>query len=99
MKTCRTRQPRPWSRASKCRCPARAIAKSAAVGGENSDIDNSGLPENIQQLLKMIRKIQKEIIEKKAAWRRSCQTEPSPTRKRSTSSPHCGAPLPPSTVA
>ncbi|UST60629.1 hypothetical protein NF672_08815 [Pseudomonas moraviensis] len=42
-----------------------AIAKSAAVGGENSDIDNSGLPENIQQLLKMIRKIQKEIIEKK----------------------------------
>ncbi|KQT67324.1 MULTISPECIES: hypothetical protein [unclassified Pseudomonas] len=43
-----------------------AIAKSAAVGGENSDIDNSGLPENIQQLLKMIRKIQKEIIEKKA---------------------------------
>jgi len=43
-----------------------AIAKSAAVGGKNSDIDNSGLPENIQQLLKMIRKIQKEIIEKKA---------------------------------
>ncbi|MBC3210369.1 MULTISPECIES: hypothetical protein [Pseudomonas] len=43
-----------------------AIAKSAAVGGENSDIDNSGLPENIQQLLKMIRKIQKEIVEKKA---------------------------------
>ncbi|VEF10215.1 Uncharacterised protein [Pseudomonas fluorescens] len=43
-----------------------AIEKSAAVGGENSDIDNSGLPENIQQLLKMIRKIQKEIVEKKA---------------------------------
>lgn len=43
-----------------------AIAKSAAVGGKNSDIDNSGLPENIRHLLKMIRKIQKEIVEKKA---------------------------------
>ena len=31
-----------------------------------SDIEDSGLPENIQQLLKMIRKLQKEIAEKKA---------------------------------
>ncbi len=43
-----------------------SIAKAATVGGENSDIDNSGLPENIQQLLKMIRKLQKQIAEKKA---------------------------------
>ncbi|VVM71715.1 hypothetical protein PS684_02151 [Pseudomonas fluorescens] len=43
-----------------------SIEKSASVGGENSDIDDSGLPENIQQLLKMIRKLQKQIAEKKA---------------------------------
>lgn len=43
-----------------------SIEKSAGVGGENSDIDDSGLPENIQQLLKMIRKLQKQIAEKKA---------------------------------
>ncbi|MGY1889607.1 hypothetical protein PS925_03615 [Pseudomonas fluorescens] len=43
-----------------------SIEKAASVGGENSDIDDSGLPENIQQLLKMIRKLQKQIAEKKA---------------------------------
>ncbi|WP_454563908.1 hypothetical protein [Pseudomonas sp. AIG] len=43
-----------------------SIEKSASAGGENSDIESSGLPENIQQLLKMIRKLQKEIAEKKA---------------------------------
>lgn len=43
-----------------------SIEKSASAGGENSDIENSGLPENIQQLLKMIRKLQKQIAEKKA---------------------------------
>ncbi|WP_277761374.1 hypothetical protein [Pseudomonas sp. A34-9] len=43
-----------------------SIEKSAGVGGKNSDIDDSGLPENIQQLLKMIRKLQKQIAEKKA---------------------------------
>ena len=43
-----------------------SIEKSASVGGENSDIEDSGLPENIQQLLKMIRKLQKQIAEKKA---------------------------------
>ncbi|WP_449122655.1 hypothetical protein [Pseudomonas sp. MPG01] len=43
-----------------------SIAKSASAGGENSDIETSGLPENIQQLLKMIRKLQKQIAEKKA---------------------------------
>ena len=43
-----------------------SIDKAASVGGENSDIDDSGLPENIQQLLKMIRKLQKQIAEKKA---------------------------------
>ncbi|MGE1091851.1 hypothetical protein [Pseudomonas zeae] len=43
-----------------------SIEKAASIGGENSDIENSGLPENIQQLLKMIRKLQKQIAEKKA---------------------------------
>jgi hypothetical protein len=43
-----------------------SIEKAASVGGENSDIEDSGLPENIQQLLKMIRKLQKQIAEKKA---------------------------------
>ncbi|WP_339447749.1 hypothetical protein [Pseudomonas sp. EA_5y_Pfl2_R50] len=43
-----------------------SIQKSAGVGGKNRDIDESGLPENIQQLLKMIRKLHQDIIEKKA---------------------------------
>ena len=43
-----------------------SIEKSAGAGGDNRDIEESGLPENIQQLLKMIRKLQKEIAEKKA---------------------------------
>jgi hypothetical protein len=43
-----------------------AIAKSSSTGGGNSDIEDSGLPENIQQLLKMIRKLQQQILEKKA---------------------------------
>jgi len=43
-----------------------AIAKSAGVGGKNSDIDDSGLPENVQQLLKMIRKLRQQIAEKNA---------------------------------
>ena len=43
-----------------------SIEKAASTGGENSDIEDSGLPENIQQLLKMIRKLQKQIAEKKA---------------------------------
>lgn len=43
-----------------------AIEKSAGAGGDNRDIEESGLPENIQQLLKMIRKLQKQIAEKKA---------------------------------
>lgn len=43
-----------------------AIAKSSSAGGSNRDIEESGLPENIQQLLKMIRKLQQQILEKKA---------------------------------
>ncbi|WP_367083979.1 hypothetical protein ABV589_24295 [Pseudomonas sp. HOU2] len=43
-----------------------SIEKSYSAGGENADIEDSGLPENVQQLLKMIRKLQKEIAEKKA---------------------------------
>ena len=39
-----------------------------ATGGkdENSDIEESGLPENIQQILKMIRRLQQQIAEKMA---------------------------------
>ncbi|MFJ7313788.1 hypothetical protein ACIQVE_13655 [Pseudomonas sp. NPDC098747] len=43
-----------------------SIERSAGAGGDNRDIEESGLPENIQQLLKMIRKLQKQIAEKKA---------------------------------
>ena len=42
------------------------IEKAAAAKGENSDIEESGLPENIQQTLKMIRKLQQQIAEKLA---------------------------------
>jgi hypothetical protein len=41
-------------------------SKSSAAQGANSDIEESGLPENIQQLLKMIRKLQQQIAEKMA---------------------------------
>lgn len=43
-----------------------AIHKSAGSGGDNRDIEESGLPENIQQLLKMIRQLQQQIAEKNA---------------------------------
>ncbi|WP_166222344.1 hypothetical protein [Pseudomonas atagonensis] len=43
-----------------------AIEKSASAGGDNRDIEESGLPENIQQLLKMIRQLQQQIAEKNA---------------------------------
>ncbi|MDD0969859.1 MULTISPECIES: hypothetical protein [Pseudomonas] len=43
-----------------------AIAKSAGAGGKNRDIEESGLPENVQQLLKMIRKLRQQIAEKNA---------------------------------
>ncbi|MGE8147567.1 hypothetical protein ACQKP7_20610 [Pseudomonas frederiksbergensis] len=42
------------------------IEKAAGAKGENSDIEESGLPENIQQILKMIRKLQQQIAEKLA---------------------------------
>ncbi|MBK5415340.1 hypothetical protein [Pseudomonas sp. TH31] len=42
------------------------IEKAAAARGENSDIEESGLPENIQQVLKMIRKLRQQIAEKMA---------------------------------
>ncbi|MBV4477458.1 hypothetical protein N8H74_24490 [Pseudomonas sp. B2M1-30] len=43
-----------------------AIARSAGAGGNNRDIEASDLPENVQQLLKMIRKLQQQIAEKNA---------------------------------
>ncbi|MFJ4195027.1 hypothetical protein [Pseudomonas sp. NPDC089534] len=43
-----------------------AIEKSAGAGGDNRDIEESGLPEDIQQLLKMIRKLRQQIAEKNA---------------------------------
>ncbi|UZE13883.1 hypothetical protein [Pseudomonas sp. B21-053] len=42
------------------------IEKAAEAKGENSDIEQSGLPDNIQQILKMIRKLQQQIAEKLA---------------------------------
>jgi len=42
------------------------LKKSSSAAGDDSDIEESGLPENIQQLLKMIRKLQQQIAEKLA---------------------------------
>jgi hypothetical protein len=42
------------------------IEKAAGAQGDDSDIEESGLPENIQQILKMIRKLQQQIAEKLA---------------------------------
>ncbi|MHC8321393.1 hypothetical protein ACYZT4_11975 [Pseudomonas sp. GB2N2] len=42
------------------------LGKAAASHGDNKDIEESGLPENIQQILKMIRQIQRQIEEKVA---------------------------------
>ncbi|MCE4055522.1 hypothetical protein [Pseudomonas sp. Au-Pse12] len=39
------------------------LSQSAAAKGRDRDIEESGLPENIQQLLKMIRKLQQQIAE------------------------------------
>ena len=41
-------------------------SKASAAKGSDNDIEESGLPENIQQLLKMIRKLQQQIAEKMA---------------------------------
>ena len=43
------------------------LTKAASSHGDNKDIEESGLPENIQQILKMIRRIQKQIAEKVAS--------------------------------
>ena len=43
-----------------------AMKASAAEKASNSDIDDSGLAENVKQLLKMIREIKKQIAEKQA---------------------------------
>ncbi|WP_223413906.1 MULTISPECIES: hypothetical protein [unclassified Pseudomonas] len=42
------------------------LTKAASSHGDNKDIEESGLPENIQQILKMIRRLQKQIAEKVA---------------------------------
>lgn len=43
-----------------------ASIKKAAESAGNSDIEESGLPDNIQQILKMIRKLKQQIAEKMA---------------------------------
>ncbi|MFL1524262.1 hypothetical protein [Pseudomonas sp. O230] len=40
------------------------LTKAASSHGDNKDIEESGLPENIQQILKMIRRLQQQIAEK-----------------------------------
>ncbi|WP_347905081.1 hypothetical protein [Pseudomonas purpurea] len=42
------------------------LNKSSGAGGADSDIEESGLPDNIQQILKMIRKLQRQLAEKMA---------------------------------
>lgn len=41
-----------------------ALLAASAAKKSNSDIEESGLPDNIQQALKMIRKIKEQIVEK-----------------------------------
>ncbi|WP_370694623.1 hypothetical protein [Pseudomonas sp. FP833] len=41
-----------------------ALLAASAAKKSNSDIEESGLPDNIQQALKMIRKIKEQIAEK-----------------------------------
>lgn len=43
-----------------------ALQAMSATKKSNSDIDESGLPDNVQQVLKMIRKIKAQIAEKQA---------------------------------
>lgn len=43
-----------------------ALKAASASKSENSDIEDSGLPENIQSILKMIRAIKKKIAEQMA---------------------------------
>ncbi|AZC23695.1 hypothetical protein [Pseudomonas sessilinigenes] len=42
------------------------LKKSSSVAGRDSDIDESGLPQSVKQILKMIRKLQQQISEKLA---------------------------------
>ncbi|MDR9751931.1 hypothetical protein RG836_10770 [Pseudomonas sp. SZMC_28357] len=42
------------------------LTQAAGATGKNSDIEESGLPQNIQQILKMIRSLQQQIAEKTA---------------------------------
>lgn len=42
------------------------LQKASRSNNDNSDIENSGLPNSIQQTLKMIREIKKQIAEKMA---------------------------------
>ncbi|KAF0863871.1 hypothetical protein [Pseudomonas sp. LD120] len=39
------------------------LKQSAAAKGRDTDIEDSGLPENIQRILKMIRQLQRQIVE------------------------------------
>ncbi|MEX3772349.1 hypothetical protein [Pseudomonas sp. MYb118] len=42
------------------------LNKAASAHGDNKDIEESGLPENIQHILKMIRRLQQQVAEKVA---------------------------------
>ncbi|MCU1762461.1 hypothetical protein NTD84_22425 [Pseudomonas sp. 14P_8.1_Bac3] len=42
------------------------LTKAAGVHGDNKDIEESNLPENIKQILIMLRRIQQQVAEKRA---------------------------------
>lgn len=42
------------------------LSKSSGAQSADSDIEESGLPDNVQQILKMIRKLQRQLAEKMA---------------------------------
>lgn len=61
-----TAQSSPLAEGIKVSLSGVGMTRSADSHGANKDIEESGLPENIQQILKMIRRLQQQIAEKLA---------------------------------
>jgi len=61
-----SREPSPIASGIQVLLSDAGLTKAAVSGGQNSDIEESGLPENIQRILKMIRSLQQQIAEKTA---------------------------------
>jgi Sec-independent protein translocase protein TatA len=58
--------PSAGTEAVKVTLSSEALNRAGKVASANQDIEDSGLPETIQQLLKMIRQLKKQLAEKSA---------------------------------